>query len=59
MNTMRVILLAVALCLAMNPLEAAFLHKSGPKTSKPKRNNFNGRKNTHKPVKRAKAVHSK
>ena len=56
---MRVILLAFALCLAINPLEAAFLHKSGPKTIKPKRNNYNGRKNTHKTPRRPKAVHSK
>jgi hypothetical protein len=56
---MRIILLAIALCLSMSPLEAAFFHKSGPKTIKPKRNNYNGKKNTHKAPKRARPVHSK
>ena len=56
---MRVILLAIALCLAINPLQAGFLHKSGPKTIKPKRNNYNGRKNTHQAPRRSKVVHAK
>jgi len=59
MSTMRVILLALALCLAMDPLEAAFLHKSGPKPIKPKRNNYNGKKNMHKAPKRPKPIHAK
>jgi hypothetical protein len=55
---MRVILLAAALLFAMNPLQAGFLHKSGPKAVKQKRNSYNGRKNTHKAPRRPKVVHA-
>jgi len=66
MKVMRILLLAVSLCLAISPVEAAmhakpaaFFHKSGSKVSKPKRNNYNRKKNTHKPPSRPKVVHAK